>query len=66
MRELDALLAAFVDGQAASLNDDEARHFDAILELPDAVLYDYLLGRDAPAEPLTAKLIERIRDGDRS
>jgi antitoxin CptB len=61
MRELDALLAAFVDRQAASLSDDEAARFEAILELPDAVLYDYLLGRDAPADPLTADLVERIR-----
>ena len=61
MRELDALLAAFVDRHAASLSDDEAARFEAILELPDAVLYDYLLGRDAPADPATADLVERIR-----
>jgi succinate dehydrogenase flavin-adding protein (antitoxin of CptAB toxin-antitoxin module) len=66
MRELDALLTAFVERYATGLSDDEAVCFEAILELPDAVLYDYLLGRDAPADPLTAKLVERIRDGNRA
>jgi antitoxin CptB len=61
MRELDALLAAFVARHASTLSDAEAAHFEAILELPDAVLHDYLLGRDAPADPATVTLLERIR-----
>jgi antitoxin CptB len=61
MRELDALLAAFVERHAASLSDAEAAHFEAILELPDPTLHAYLLGRSAPTDEPTATLIQRIR-----
>ena len=61
MRELDAVLLAFLDGDAASLNDAEIACFEAILELPDPVLHAYLLGRSASADAATTALIERIR-----
>ena len=62
MRELDALLLAFVD-RAASLTEAEMAVFEGILELPDPVLHSYLLGRSAPADATTVALIERIRSG---
>jgi succinate dehydrogenase flavin-adding protein (antitoxin of CptAB toxin-antitoxin module) len=62
MRELDALLLAFVDG-AASLTEAEMAVFEGILELPDPVLHSYLLGRSAPADTATVILLERIRSG---
>ena len=61
MRELDALLAKFVDSEAARLTDVEIAAFEGILELPDPVLHSYLLGRSAPADSLTSVLLERIR-----
>ena len=61
MRELDALLLAFVDAHGARLSDAEIACFEAILELPDPTLHAYLLGRSAPADAATAELIERIR-----
>lgn len=61
MRELDALLIAFVDRSAAGLTSTEMEVFEGILELPDPVLHSYLLGRSAPADAATVALIERIR-----
>jgi len=61
MRELDALLLAFVDSSAASCTEAEIATFEGILELPDPILHSYLLGRSAPADVATAALIERIR-----
>ena len=61
MRELDALLLAFVDRSAAEFTDAEIALFEGILELPDPTLHAYLLGRDEPSDPATAKIIERIR-----
>ena len=61
MRELDALLLAFVDAHGARLSDGEIACFEAILELPDPTLHAYLLGRSAPGDATTTKLIERIR-----
>ena len=63
MRELDALLVAFLDRCAAGLSDAEMSAFEGILELPDPVLHSYLLGRNAPDDVATAELIERIRAG---
>ena len=65
MRELDAVLAAFVDAEGDRLPDAEIARFEAILELPDPTLYAYLLGRSAPEDAATAALIERIRASHR-
>jgi antitoxin CptB len=61
MRELDAVLHAFLDAHAAALTNAEIVCFEGILELPDPTLHAYLLGRSAPADSATASLIDRIR-----
>jgi antitoxin CptB len=61
MRELDALLLAFVEREAESLSAAEMNQFEQILELPDPLLHAYLLGRSAPPDAATAALLERIR-----
>jgi antitoxin CptB len=61
MRELDAVLHAFLDANATSLSEAEITCFEGILELPDPTLHAYLLGRSAPDDSATAVLIERIR-----
>jgi antitoxin CptB len=61
MRELDAVLHAFLD--ANTMSEAEIECFEAILELPDPTLHAYLLGRSAPTDESTATLIERIRAG---
>ena len=61
MRELDALLVAFVEGAAPHFTEAELTCFEAILALPDPTLHAYLLGRSAPPDAATAELIERIR-----
>ena len=63
MRELDSLLLGFFDRFAARMADAEIAAFEAVLELPDPVLYSYLLGRSAPDDIAIAELIERIRAG---
>jgi antitoxin CptB len=61
MRELDALLLAFVEREADSLSAAETTQFEQILGLPDPLLHAYLLGRSAPPDAATAALLERIR-----
>jgi antitoxin CptB len=65
MRELDAVLVAFVDAEAERLADADIACFEAILELPDPTLHAYLLGRSAPEDAATAALIDRIRASHR-
>jgi antitoxin CptB len=61
MRELDALLHAFLDESYAALSAAEKQQFAAILDLPDPELNAYVLGRLKPADRDVAALIERIR-----
>jgi antitoxin CptB len=65
MRELDAVLAGFVDAAADRLSEADIALFEAILELPDPTLHAYLMGRSAPSDTATADLIARIRAGHR-
>ena len=65
MRELDAVLTAFVDAEGERLADADIACFEAILELPDPTLHAYLLGRSAPDDAPTAALLERIRASHR-
>jgi succinate dehydrogenase flavin-adding protein (antitoxin of CptAB toxin-antitoxin module) len=61
MRELDALLLAFVDAAERSLSETELTTFEGILELPDPVLHAYLLERSVPEDAATVALLGRIR-----
>ena len=65
MRELDAVLASFVDAEGDRLDDADIACFEVILELPDPTLHAYLLARSAPEDAATAALIERIRASHR-
>ena len=60
MRELDAVLQSFLAGPAKELGDTELAEFAAILELPDPELLSYITRRSVPADPATARLIERV------
>ena len=61
MRELDALLQAFLTDTYPALPDADKARFAALLELPDPDLSAYLLGRDVPADPEVRRLLARVR-----
>jgi antitoxin CptB len=62
MRELDVVLAAFLANGFSRLSEVEIGLFEAVLDLQDPLLHAYLCGREQPADPTLARLIERIRD----
>ena len=45
-RELDLLLGAFADGKIADLTASEVEEFEALLDVPDNVLYRWITGLD--------------------
>jgi antitoxin CptB len=59
MKELDVLLARYVDERFCSASNAEQEAFLRLLETQDAVLYAYCLGSQRPP-PEFAALIERI------
>lgn len=63
MRELDLLLQGFLDGGYDGLDAEGRRAFVELLDCPDALLYDYLLGSARPSDPALAAIVRRIRGG---
>jgi len=61
MLELDLMLEAFVDKTLPSLAEAERKSFETLLEYPDQLLFDYLLGEGKPTDGEMMRVIERIR-----
>ena len=60
MKELDVLLEAFMAQQAESLSAGDWPQLEGLLGQEDDVLFDWISGRNLPAEPDMRELINRI------
>jgi succinate dehydrogenase flavin-adding protein (antitoxin of CptAB toxin-antitoxin module) len=65
MKELDLLLAGWLDRQFEGASDAQRAQFEALLALPDPQLAGYLVGGKPPEDPQLAALVESIRSGTR-
>ena len=61
MRELDVLLGDFMEHQFEGLDAHERDSFARLLEYPDAVLLECLMGRMVPADKDVALIVQDIR-----
>jgi succinate dehydrogenase flavin-adding protein (antitoxin of CptAB toxin-antitoxin module) len=61
MKELDLLLERFARGELPHSGPEYRRTLARLLELPDPMLVDYLLGQAIPPEPALAELVLSIR-----
>lgn len=59
--ELDLLLRDFLDLGYAQLDADGRSCFDRMLDCPDAVLLEWLMGRIRPTDTDVAQLVDKIR-----
>ena len=62
MKELDILLARYMDERFCTASPEEREAFASLLEIQDPVIYAYCLGQERPPEHF-AVLIERITAG---
>ena len=62
MKELDILLARYLDERFCAAPADEQDAFAGLLEIQDPLIYAYCLGQVRPPEHL-AVLVERITAG---
>lgn len=60
MLELDTLLGEFVEQHYCSLSQLQRKHFHAILEYPDQMLFDYFFGNSIPIDKDVADVIQWI------
>ena len=61
MRELDELLNGFMAHHYAGLEKGELAAFMRLLEYPDSVLLECLMGRMVPADKDVAHIVQEIR-----
>ncbi len=61
MRELDLLLEGFLADGYHDLDDDGRRDFARLLDYPDQLLFEYLMGKMTPSEAAMQALVTRIR-----
>ena len=62
MRELDELLMRFLARRYNSLDAGDQKTFELLLEYPDAVLLELLMGRMMPADRDVANIVHDIRN----
>ena len=62
MKELDVLLEAFLVEQARPLAECDWPELEELLRLEDDVLFDWVSGRDLPADPALLKLIDVLKN----
>jgi antitoxin CptB len=62
MLEVDLLLNRFLDRGYGQLSDEDRRRFAALLEYPDPILLEWLMGRERPVDPQLAHVVDRVRD----
>ncbi len=61
MLELDLLLRDFLDSGYRDLDEAGQRLFDRMLDYPDAVLLEWLMGRIRPTDKDVAQIVDNIR-----
>jgi len=66
MRELDELLKCFLLKRYSMLDSHEQQVFESLLEYPDSVLLELLMGRMTAADRDVETLVTHIRNAARS
>jgi antitoxin CptB len=61
-KEADLMIGGFVSRHAAAFSQAELDELEALLELPDVDLADWLTGRRAPPGELSTPLFRRMCD----
>jgi antitoxin CptB len=61
MRELDVLLKGYLEHRFERLDAQQRNGFARLLEYPDAVLLECLMGRMVPADRDVASIVRDIR-----
>ena len=61
MLELDLFLESFMDKAYMQLTDKQKKDFSNLLETPDQMLLDYLMGRVIPYDKDIADVTKQVR-----
>ena len=61
MKELDLLLAAYLDNRYPSVGAAEQGAFRELLDMQDPELYAYVIGRERPATKEQCRVVDALR-----
>ena len=61
MKELDLLTLGYLERHYPTASAEERQAFAALLELQDPLLMSYMVGRETPTEPATARVVKVMR-----
>lgn len=65
MLELDEFLDGFLNNAYVNMSPAQKQTFEEILDLPDQLLFEYLLGQTKPIDMDVADVIQQIRHSTR-
>ena len=61
-REMDLMLGRFTDAHIGGFNEAEIASLEALMELPDPDIYNWIIGAAVPPDDVDMPLLLRIRD----
>ncbi|HEX9906655.1 MAG TPA: succinate dehydrogenase assembly factor 2 [Propylenella sp.] len=60
MREMDLIFGRFADAHIGDMGDHDLADFEALMEIPDPTLFDWIAGRAEPAPQYRTALLAAI------
>lgn len=60
MQELDLLIGRFAEQHLPDFDEDQLARFEALLEVPEPMIYDWLLRRAAPPAHLNHDVLQLL------
>ena len=61
-READLILGPFADARVAAMDSGQLDRFEALLEVPDADLYGWIVGTHTASPEFDHDILQQIRD----
>jgi len=59
-RELDLYMQQFTDAHLAGFDSDQLVQFEAVLDIPDQYVFDWIMGRDTPSEAQRSEVLDLL------
>ena len=60
MRELDLFMQQFTDAHLARFDEGQLRQFEAVLDIPDQFVLDWIMGRGEPAAAMRSEVLDLV------
>jgi antitoxin CptB len=59
-RELDLYMQQFTDAHLAEFDGRQLDEFEAVLDIPDQHVFDWIMGREKPPEGLRSEVLDLL------